>query len=145
MIVRRLFQSSAMNPAMSGVWNSPSGVEQSVVAPEVPEGGIGTTNLPPYRQPSGAYLVTNNGTRVAQLWFTDGVEAAPSLPESIYTDASSGTLQIAPGTSELVLRSTGGTGCGVAYTGGPLSIIPGTQSYAVLLDPADHPLTTVGM
>jgi hypothetical protein len=138
MSIQRLFQSATMNPA-GGTAGSPSGVAGGLAAPAVPTGGLGTTSFPAVAA-GGAILIRNNGTTVARLWFQDG-QAAPALSPSQYLAEGGGTLKIPAGKFAIV--ETVVAGCGVAYTGGPISIVPGTQSYAILLDPPDHPAAAI--
>jgi hypothetical protein len=140
MAIQRLFQSAAMDPA-GGQAGSPSGVAGGLIAPAVPQGGIGVTAFPAVDS-GGAILVRNNGATVAHLWYEDGA-AAPALSPSQYLAEGGGTLKIPAGKFAIV--ETVVIGCGVAYTGGPISIVPGSFSYALLLDPADHPAATVSL
>jgi hypothetical protein len=134
MSIQRLFQSAAMDPA-GGVAGSPSGVAGGLVAPAVLQGTSGTTAFPAVAA-GGAILVRNNGAVPLNLWYEDGA-AAPQLNQAQIVNEFGGTLQIPAGKYAVITTIT--AGCGVSYTGGPFSIVPGSFSYALLLDPADHP------
>ena len=134
MRIQRLFQSATMNPA-SGTAGSPSGVSGGLSAPAVPLGGYGTATFPAIAA-GGGLLVTNDGRNTLRLFFQDG-SSAPTLTSGQIFAESTGTLLIPPG--KFVVLTTIVAGCGVSYCGGPWSAVPGSFTYTLLLDPADHP------
>lgn len=139
--VKRLFQSAPMNPA-SGTSGSPSGVAGGATFPAVPKGVAGAATFPAIAA-GGGLLVANDGSVPLRLWFADGTSQAPTLSQAQLAAEGTGTLIIPAG--KFVILTTIVAGCGVTYSGGAWSIVPGSFSYSVECDPADHPAATVGL
>jgi hypothetical protein len=132
--IKRLFQTGAQNP-VSGTSGSPSGVVNGFTAPAVPVGSAGVATFPALN-PGQGILLKNNGPNTLRLWFTDG-QSAPTLTRAQIMAEGTGTLLIPSG--KFVILETIQAGCGVAYTNGPWSAVPGSFSYSIELSPPDAP------
>ena len=129
--IQRIFTSSPM--AIPGVAGSPGGISGGSVGPFMPPFQAGSLTLPAVTA-GGAILLHNGGSVPAKVFYQDG--QTTTVTRAQMNDGAP-TLLIAPGAFAVVTNVA--TGCTAAYTAGPISVVPGTQQFAVLLDPPDAP------
>lgn len=152
MNLQRLFTSAAMNPANVTVPATltsagtaaygPSGVAGGTVAPQISAGGVNTVQFPVVAA-GGGLLVRNHGSLPAVLYYDDTLPngSAAWIPVARANPYGGGRVTIPAG--QFVILTDTFEGPIATYVGGPLTLFAGTFQYAVVTDPADHPLATV--